>query len=94
MYELGNVIPRIIWSMATAHDTGVQILFSKIDLKYGYWRMIVNEKDLWNLKYVLPTENAADDVYLVISSALQMGWSKSSNFFWAATETVRYVANK
>ena len=33
MYKLGNVIPRIIWTMATSPDNGVQILFSKIDLK-------------------------------------------------------------
>ena len=45
MYELGNVIPRIIWQMALAPDTGVPILFSKIDLKDGYWRMVVDEHD-------------------------------------------------
>ena len=31
MYELGNIIPRIIWNMAKAPDTSVPILFSKID---------------------------------------------------------------
>ena len=35
-YELGNVIPRLIWQMALAPDTGVPILFSKIDLNDGY----------------------------------------------------------
>ena len=54
MYELGNVIPRIVWNMTTAPDTGVPILFCKIDLKDGYWRMIVNENDAWNFAYVLP----------------------------------------
>ena len=34
--ELGNIIPRIIWSMARAPNIGVPILFSKIDLKDGY----------------------------------------------------------
>ena len=48
MHELGNVILQIIWSMATAPNTGVPILSSKIDLKDGYWCMIVNEKDSWN----------------------------------------------
>ena len=43
MYELGNVIPRIIQEMAVAPDNGVPIRFSKIDLKDGYWRMVVNK---------------------------------------------------
>ena len=55
MYELGNVIPQIIWNMAKAPDTGVPILFSKIDLKDGYWRMVVNEADPGTLHmYYLP----------------------------------------
>ena len=53
MYELGNVIPRIVWTMAMAPETGVPLLFSKIDLKDGYWRMVVDERDSWNFSYVL-----------------------------------------
>ena len=93
MYELGNVIPRIIWAMARAPDTGVPILFSKIDLKDGYWRMVVNEDDAWNFAYVLPTLNNTDEIQLVIPNALQMGWSESPAFFCAATETARDLAD-
>ena len=92
MYELGNVIPRIIWNMAKAPNTGVPILFSKIDLKDGYWRMVVNEADTWNFAYVLPSLNPGDDIELVIPDALQMGWSESPPFFCAATETARDIA--
>ena len=92
MYELGNVIPRIIWQMALAPDTGVPILFSKIDLKDGYWRMVVDEHDAWNFAYVLPPENPGDEPELVIPDALQMGWSESPPFFCAATETARDLA--
>ena len=53
MYELGNVIPRIVHTLATAPDTGVPFLFSKIDLKDGYWRMVVHGDDAWNFAYVL-----------------------------------------
>ena len=73
MYELGNVILQIILNMVTAPNTGVLIFFFKIDLKEGYWHMIFNEKDLWNFAYVLPTENADNDAYLVIPYALQTG---------------------
>ena len=94
MYELGNVIPRIIWSLARAPDTGVPILFSKIDLKDGYWRMVVNEHEAWNFAYVLPTNNINDPIQLVIPNALQMGWSASPAFFCAATETARDIAEQ
>lgn len=33
MCKLGNVVLRIIWTMAMSLDNGVPILFSKIDLK-------------------------------------------------------------
>ena len=36
MFELGNVIPRIIWEMAKAPENGIPLLFTKIDLKDGY----------------------------------------------------------
>ena len=91
IYELGNVIPRII-CMATAPDTGVPILFSKIDLKYGYWHMVVNSHESWNFAYVLPPVNPDNPPELVRSDALQMGWSESPAFFCAATETTRDIA--
>ena len=53
MYELGNVIPRLVWTLATA-DSSLPFLFTKVDLKDGYWRMCVNAKDAWNFAYVLP----------------------------------------
>ena len=73
--------------MALAPNNGVPILFSKIDLKDGYWRMVVNEHDAWNFAYVLPPEHPGDEPELVIPDALQMGWSESPAFFCAATET-------
>ena len=62
MYKLGNVLPRILWSLARAPDIGVPILFSKIDLKDEYWRMVVNEHEAWNFAYVLPTNNKNDPI--------------------------------
>ena len=93
MFELGNVIPRIIWQMASAPDNGVPLLFSKIDLKDGYWRMVVDERDSWNFAYVLPPEHPTDQPELIIPDALQMGWSESPPFFCAATETARDIAD-
>ena len=93
MYELGNVIPRIIWAMALSKDKTTPFMFSKVDLKDGYWRMAVSEKDAWNFAYVLPGAGPDDPVQLVIPDALQMGWSESPPFFCAATETARDIIN-
>jgi hypothetical protein len=87
MFELGDVIPRIIWTMALSKDTTTPFVFSKVDLKDGYWRMAVNKVDAWNLVYVLPGAGPHEPIQLVIPDALQMGWSESPPFFCAATET-------
>lgn len=94
MFELGNVIPRIIWEIAKAPDTGVPILFSKIDLKDGYWQMCVNKDDVWNFAYVLPKESEDEETYLVIPNTLQMGWLESPPLFCAGTECARDVADQ
>jgi hypothetical protein len=91
MYKLGNVIPRIIWTMALSKDKTTPFMFTKVDLKYGYWRMAVNADDAWNFLYVLPGAGPTDPIQLVIPDALQMGWSKSPPFFCAATETARDI---
>lgn len=93
MYELGNVIPRIIWEMAKAPEYGIPLLFTKIDLKDGYWRMVVDEDDAWNFAYVLPKLDDNKETQLVIPDALQMGWSESPPFFCVATETARDIAD-
>ena len=35
--ELGHVLPRLIYAIATAPDTKGPDLFSKLDIKDGYW---------------------------------------------------------
>ena len=92
MFELGNVIPRIVHTMATTSDHTTPFSFAKIDLKDGYWRMSVHPRDAYNFAYVLPTPNANEPPQLVIPEALQMGWSESPPFFCAATETARDIA--
>ena len=91
MFELGRVIPRLIHKMARAPPDH-PFLFSKLDLKDGYWRMVVSKTDAWNFAYVLPSTDPTDPPQLVIPHSLQMGWSESPPFFCAATETARDVA--
>ena len=93
MYELGNVIPRITWTLATAPDKDIPFLMSKVDLKDGFWQMIVLKEDSYNFAYVLPKTNESDPTQIVIPNSLQMGWVNSPGFFCAATETARDVAD-
>jgi hypothetical protein len=69
---------------------GESINFSKIDLSDGFWRMIVPEADCWHFAYVLP-DAPGEPTRLVIPHALQMGWTQSSGFISAVTETVRDI---
>jgi hypothetical protein len=91
MAELGNVLPRLIYAVGTAPDMGGPILFSKIDIKDGYWRMVVPEDEEWHFAYVLPAAHPDEPLQLVVPSCLQMGWCDSPAFFCAASETARDI---
>ena len=54
MSELGRVLPRHIYAIATALDQRGPLLFSKLDVKDGYWCMVVAPNDKWNFAYILP----------------------------------------
>jgi hypothetical protein len=91
MAELGNVLPRIIYAVGTAPLSKGPLLFSKLDIKDGYWRMVVPKDDEWNFAYVLPKLDLNEETILVIPSSLQMGWTDSPAFFCAASETAHDV---
>ena len=68
------------------------MLFSNIDIKDGYWRMIVERGKYLNFAYVIPDIPGAR-TRIVIQSTLQMGWLELPPFFCAATgETDRDLA--
>jgi hypothetical protein len=94
MVQLGNCVQRIIALLADNYDPSQPFLFSKLDIKDGFWRMAVNEEDAWNFCYVLPQAEAVtniEDILIVVPSCLQMGWCESPPFFCAASETARDV---
>ena len=98
MTQLGMALRRIINNLATHHNTNKPFLFSKVDLKDGFWRMVVSDKDAWNFCYVLPStgknKTNLDETEIVVPHALQMGWAESPPFFCAATETARDVCEQ
>ena len=92
MNELGRVLPRLIYAVATAPEQRGPILFSKLDIKDGYWRMVVTPDEEWNFAYILPKLEPNEPTQLVIPSCLQMGWCRSASYFCAASETARDVS--
>jgi len=69
MAELDKLLPRLIYSVATAEGP---ILFSKLDITDGYWRMVVlPEDDDWHFAYVLPKASLDELTQLVIPSSIQ-----------------------
>ena len=96
MVQLGNCIRRIVSTMANNCDPQQPFAFAKIDIKDGFWRMMVSPEDAWNFCYALPSPEplaSLDDVQIVVPSSLQMGWCESPPFFCAATETARDVTH-
>ena len=94
MNELGNALKRILARMADAQKDKKQLWFAKLDIKDGFWRMIVNDHDAWNFCYAIPPSDhqaSLDTIRIVVPNSLQMGWTESPPFFCAATETARDV---
>ena len=92
MSQLGKVLPRLIHAMATSPEEHGPWVFMKLDIKDGFWRMVVPEEAEFNFCYVLPQDDPNAPIQIVVPSSLQMGWTNSPPFFCAATETARDVA--
>ena len=94
MSQLGSALKRIIAQLADGQENQKQYIYSKLDIKDGFWRMIVNPSDAWNFCYVIPnssTSASLDDTRIIVPNSLQMGWTESPPFFCAASETARDI---
>ena len=94
MNELGSALKRIIAAVANGQINNKKFLFSKLDIKDGFWPMVVSAEDAWNFCYIIPNDDpnaSIDDTCIVVPNALQMGWCESPPFFCAASETARDV---
>ena len=89
--QMGHALSRIIHPFAEADDNSI-IFLAKWDIKDGFWRLDCEEGQAWNFAYVLPPDQPATAVELVVSTSLQMGWIKSPPYFCTASETARDVA--
>ena len=99
MDHLGKVVGRVVFTLGQDEDTDdpPPFLFCKLDIKDGFWRMCVPEKDETQFCYVLPhdpSQPRPSETMIVVPVALQMGWTSSPPFFCAATETGRDIAEE
>ena len=94
MSQLGQVLPRVIYHMATWPTSDGPVHMAKLDIKDGFWRVAVESSGELAFCYVLPPDpNMPDtDPIIVIPQALQMGWTSSPAYFCGTTETGRDVA--
>ncbi len=85
--EIGRVLPHLLHYMRDT-PAGLHILFCKLDISNGFWRLTVREKDDFNFAYVLP-QWEGEPVRIVVPSAVQMGWVESPSLFCTVTESAR-----
>ena len=94
MSQLGDVLWRLVYTMAENYNVKKPFVFTKLDVKDGFWRLSVNDDDAWNFCYVLPPLPSPEDIdetEIVVPNCLQMGWCESPPFFCASSETARDV---
>ena len=94
MSQLGSALKRIVATMADNFHPAKPFIFTKLDIKDGFWRMAVNNTNTWNFCYVLPSyprDTDIDNTEIVVPNSLQMGWCESPPFFCAGSETARDV---
>jgi len=53
--EIGRVLPRLLQYMRDT-PVGLHILFCKLDISDGFWRLTVRPEDSFNFAYVLPQQ--------------------------------------
>ena len=97
MVQIGLELRCLISTMTDHHDLNLPFLFSKLDIKYGFWSMDVGDESAWNFCYVLPfltPVNSINDIKIVVPKSLQMGCCEISPFFCYITETSRDVILK
>ena len=87
--EIGRVLPRLLQYMRDT-PAGIHILFCKLDISDGFWRLTVRPADSFNFAYVLP-QKEGEPVRIVVPSAVQMGWVESPSLFCTVTESARDI---
>eukprot|EP00957_Ditylum_brightwellii_P127487 9722120-Ditylum_brightwellii.AAC.1 len=57
MVQLGSCVQRLVAMLADHYNPTKPFHFAKLDVKDGFWRLVVSEEDAWNFCYILPEQN-------------------------------------
>ena len=93
MVQLGQCVQRIIALLADNYDLDQPFLFSKLDIKDGFWWLDCGEREEWNFVYIF-LHAEGEPIKLVVLTLLQMEWIESPPFFYTTAETGRNVAQQ
>ena len=94
MIQLGQYVQHLIALLADNYDPENPFVFSKLDIKDGFWRMAVSSNDAWNFCYVPPQADPdakLEDKLIVMPNFLQKGWCESLPLFCEVSETTQDV---
>ena len=92
--QLGKVPNCIIANLADAQFQNKELWLSKLDIKDGFWHLIISDEDAWNFCYAIPNADPnapIEETRIVVPNSLQMGWTELPPFFCAATETAQDI---
>ena len=73
MAQLGNVLKRLVAHLAAHYNPSNPFVFTKLDIKDGFWRIAVSNKQAWNFCYLLSllTKNLNEDgIKIVVPNSL------------------------
>ena len=91
--KLGNAVPELLRFM---HDVNCawEIMWQKIDLSDGFWRMIIEAGEEHKFVFQMPARAGDDTTYYVVPSSLQMGWKNSPAYFCKATDLTKAMITR
>ena len=91
--RLGQAVPELLRFM---HDVDCtwEIMWQKIDLSDGFWRMIVEAGKEHNFVFQMPMRPGDRTLYYVVPSSLQMGWKNSPAYFCKATDVTKAMITR
>ena len=90
--QLGKILPRMFEYLLKA-PAATPLLFSKIKLSDGFWRMKVPEDQKWNFSYVMP-DKEGERTRTFVPSDLHMEWCQSPALCCTATEASKEVMTR
>ena len=91
--RLGSALHAIL-RFAFEVDCTWEILWQKVDLSDGFWRMVVEAGKELNFVFEIPARPGDTQRYFVVPSSLQMGWTNSPPYFCTATEAGRLLLQR